>query len=128
MNCCHVQTRPKPQRNWWRRASGSVGSGALLVLLPKCPMCIAAHLAVWTGASVAMPVATHLRPLLEIVLTASAVLLLVPHLTTRAHSLYDNAISQRRRGTAASSRLTFNCGSEGSSRNGSLRAASRQTS
>jgi len=86
MNCCHVQTERQPQRNWWRSASGSVGSGVLLILLPKCPMCIAAYLAVWTGASVAMPVATHLRPLLGVVLIASAALFLLRHLTRQAPS------------------------------------------
>jgi len=76
MNCCHVQTGRRP-RSWWRSASGCAGSGALLVLLPKCPMCIAAYLAVWTGASVAMPAATHLRPMLMVVFVASLLLLAV---------------------------------------------------
>lgn len=84
MNCCHVQTERKPQRSWRRRVSGCAGSGILLVLLPKCPMCIAAYLALWTGASVAMPVATRLRPLLEIVFVASVVLLLVRCAAMRA--------------------------------------------
>jgi hypothetical protein len=54
-----------------------VGSGTLLVLLPKCPMCIAAYLALWTGASVTMPVAMNLRPMLAILFVVSTVLLLV---------------------------------------------------
>jgi ACR3 family arsenite efflux pump ArsB len=74
MKCCHAQLEGRPERKWWRGASGCAGSGALLMLLPKCPMCIAAYLALWTGASVAMPVASHLRFLLEIVLVASVVL------------------------------------------------------
>jgi hypothetical protein len=53
-----------------------VGSGTLLVLLPKCPMCIAAYLTLWTGASVAMPVAMNLRAMMAILFVASAVLLL----------------------------------------------------
>jgi len=80
MNCCHVQTGLRPRRSWWRGAGGSVGSGVLLVLLPKCPLCIAAYLALWTGASVAMPVATRLRPVLEIVFIVSVALLLVRYL------------------------------------------------
>jgi len=63
-----------------------VGSGALLILLPKRPKCIAAYLALWTGASVAMPVATHLRPVLEIVLIASAALSLLRYVARQAHS------------------------------------------
>jgi hypothetical protein len=62
-----------------------VSSGVLLVLLPKCPMCLAAYLALWTGAGVAMGVATHARLLLEIVFAASVIVLLV-RVTMRARS------------------------------------------
>jgi hypothetical protein len=88
MNCCHVQTGRTPQCCGWRGASGAVGSGALLVLLPKCPLCIAAYLALWTGASVAMPVATHLRPLLEMVFAAWVVLLLVKRVVMQARLFF----------------------------------------
>jgi hypothetical protein len=85
MKCCHAHTKRKPQHSWWRSASGCVGSGTLLVLLPKCPMCIAAYLAMWAGASVAVPLATHLRPMLGIVCVSSAVLLLARRVAMRAH-------------------------------------------
>ena len=68
-------TTHKTGWRWWKSTSGCVGSGALLVLLPKCPMCIAAYLTLWTGAGVAMTVATHLRPMMAILLLASALLL-----------------------------------------------------
>jgi acyl-CoA synthetase (AMP-forming)/AMP-acid ligase II len=83
MQCCHIKTTRKPQRSGWRSISGCAGSGALLVLLPKCPLCIAAWLAMWTGASVAVPIATRLHLLLEIAFVASAALLLVRCLPTR---------------------------------------------
>lgn len=76
MNCCHAQDAQRISGRWWRGASGCVGSGALLVLLPKCPMCLAAYLAVWTGMSVAMPAATLMRPVVEILFVASVILLL----------------------------------------------------
>ena len=60
-----------------------MSSGALLVLLPKCPMCIAAYVALWTGASVAMPIATHLRPLLEGLFVASVLLMIVRSVAVR---------------------------------------------
>jgi Putative adhesin len=74
--CCRAQKEDTRQQGWWRSASGCVGSGTLLVLLPKCPMCIGAYLALWMGAGVAMPFATHLRPALEALFAASAVLVL----------------------------------------------------
>ena len=75
MNCCKVQVGPRPQRSWWRGTSGCMGSGALLILLPKCPLCIAAYLTLWTGAGVAMQFATYLRPIAAILFCTSALFL-----------------------------------------------------
>lgn len=77
MNCCHAQTERIPRRRWWRSAGACVGSGTLLLVLPKCPLCIAAYLAIWAGSSLALPFAMHLRTVLEIAFTASAILLLL---------------------------------------------------
>jgi hypothetical protein len=86
MNCCKVLTGRRPQHSWWHGTSGCVGSGALLVLLPKCPMCIAAYLTLWTGAGVAMPVATHLRPMATTLFFVSALLLAVRLVAVRTRS------------------------------------------
>src|SRR5580704_18257802 len=83
MSCCQAQTGRRPQRSWWQSASGCVGSGTLLVLLPKCPVCIAAYLTLWTGAGAAMSVATHLRPMLAILFLATALLLIVRYVAAR---------------------------------------------
>ena len=77
-DCCTTATR----RSWYRSASGCAGSGALLVLLPKCPLCIAAYLTLWTGAGAAMSIAMHLRPALEILFAASALFLLARYMVT----------------------------------------------
>lgn len=86
MSCCKVQTGRRLQHRWWQGTSGCVGSGALLVLLPKCPMCIVAYLTLWTGAGVAMPVATHLRPMLAILFLVSALFLAVRWAVVRTRS------------------------------------------
>lgn len=74
--CCTTATK----RGWYRSTSGCVGSGALLVLLPKCPLCIAAYLTLWTGAGAAMSIAMHLRPALEILFAASVLFLIVRYI------------------------------------------------
>jgi hypothetical protein len=86
INCCQAPVEGPAQHSWWRGASGCIGSGTLLVLLPKCPMCIAAYLALFTGAAEAMPLATRLRPIMEILFAASAILLLVR--TARFHGYF----------------------------------------
>src|SRR5271154_3825317 len=86
MNCCKVLAGRRPQHRWWRGTSGCVGSGALLVLLPKCPMCIAAYLTLWTGAGVAMPVATHLRLMAATLFLVSVLFLAVRLVAVRTCS------------------------------------------
>jgi hypothetical protein len=52
----------------------------MLMLLPKCPVCIAAYIAVWTGAGVAAPIAGNLRFVMAIVFVASLGFLLARRL------------------------------------------------
>ena len=59
--CCKIPV-PNDRRKW--NLLRSVAPVALLALIPKCPMCLAAHIAVVTGLGMSMSTATYLRILL----------------------------------------------------------------
>jgi hypothetical protein len=79
MRCCEAQpaARSGLVARPWRSAGACVGSGTMLVLLPKCPVCIAAYLAVWTGVGIAVPIAGHLRLAMVAIFVVSLVFLVV---------------------------------------------------
>ena len=59
---------------WLRLAIGAVrwiAPGALLAVMPKCPMCLAGYVALWTGLGLSIPAAARIRWLLIIVCVAS---------------------------------------------------------
>ncbi len=57
--CC--QGEPASRRRKSLDASGSLLSATVLVMLPKCPACLAAYLAAGAGIGVTLTTASHLR-------------------------------------------------------------------
>lgn len=76
--CCDRPSRRSPARRGLDVA-GHVVPAAVLVLLPKCPACIVAWLAVGTGIGVTMSTAAYLRTLLLVVCAACLVYMAARH-------------------------------------------------
>ena len=81
MKTCHCnKAAPQPGENnnalplsptsHRRRRGGELAGwiipGITLVLMPKCPICMAAYIALFTGASISFTSASHLRTSLQI--------------------------------------------------------------
>jgi hypothetical protein len=62
--CCTVARRGGEVAGW-------VVPAAVLAVIPKCPVCVAAYVAMATGVGISLPVASHLRTSLIVLCTAS---------------------------------------------------------
>lgn len=65
-----ARSGPRSRRRWFRLAEWTLPT-AVLVLLPKCPLCIVAYVAVVTGAGISAATATILKEALLIVCVSS---------------------------------------------------------
>ena len=95
--CCHAATRglgresivtrvraralgSTPMARRSAELAGWIIPSAILGLMPKCPACLAAYIAVWTGLGLSFSTATHLRALLLILCIASLLYLVARRL------------------------------------------------
>ena len=72
--CC---TGEAPSRRLARRRAGAAASmlpGAVLVLLPKCPLCLAAWLTAIAGVGIPAAAVAHVRELIVVLWLAAVTL------------------------------------------------------
>ena len=80
--CCDAASDPKTP-TWVRRVRelfAWVLPSAILVLVPKCPACLAAYVMLWTGLGLSLSTATYLRWVLLFLCVASLLFLTVKRL------------------------------------------------
>ena len=77
--CCEAASDRKTPT--WARRVREIFAWALpsvvLVLVPKCPACLAAHVTLWTGLGLSFSTATYLRWMLLFLCVASLLFLIV---------------------------------------------------
>ena len=72
-------------RTFPRRCANVLGwiiPGVIMAMLPKCPMCLAAYIAIWSGVGISLSAATHLRMSL-LVLSVGLALFMAARKTSR---------------------------------------------
>lgn len=79
-HCTFRQQQTKSNSHKLMQAIAFVVPSALLVLIPKCPMCLAAYLAIMTGIELSVSGASHLQLALTTICLGTICLTIVAHL------------------------------------------------
>lgn len=78
-HCCSERPRRASLARRGLNVAGYIVPATVLALLPKCPLCIAAYLAIGTGLGVTVSTAAHLRTLLLVLCVACLVFMMARH-------------------------------------------------
>ena len=102
--CCNVASDRKTPRRLQRvrEIFAWVVPSAILVLLPKCPACLAAYLALWTGLGLSFSTATYLRWAMLLLCVASLLFLIVKRMG-RVTAVFSTPERRRNNATANNS-------------------------
>ena len=78
-SCCREQPRRPSLVRRGLDIAGYLVPAGILALLPKCPLCLAAYIAVGTGFGIATSTAVHLRTLLLVGCVACLAVMAAKH-------------------------------------------------
>jgi len=100
-HCCQIKTRaggdarrPASRLRPGGEIAGWIVPSVTLALLPKCPACVAAYLALATGIGISLPAATYLRAMLVVLCVASLVFIAARRLLALRMIKQNNSVGQ----------------------------------